>query len=83
MGRPPLGIISTTVRLPKAVLEKIDALLGENRRAQFIREAVEMELARREAPAEEPAAQIAAKPKAQPAAPKKLVSRLKGEWKAP
>lgn len=47
MGRPPLGIISTTVRLPKAVLERIDALLGANRRAEFIREAVEAELKRR------------------------------------
>lgn len=48
MGRPPLGIISTTVRLPRAVLERIDALLGPGRRAQFIREAVERELERRE-----------------------------------
>lgn len=48
MGRPSLGIISTTVRLPKAVLERIDALLGPNRRADFIRQAVEAELIRRE-----------------------------------
>ena len=48
MGRPPLGIISTTVRLPKAVLERIDALRGPNRRAEFIREAVERELKRHE-----------------------------------
>jgi metal-responsive CopG/Arc/MetJ family transcriptional regulator len=48
MGRPALGIISTTVRLPRALLERIDALLGAGRRAQFIREAVETELTRRE-----------------------------------
>lgn len=48
MGRPALGIISTTVRLPRAVLERIDALLGANQRARFIRDAVEAELARRE-----------------------------------
>jgi metal-responsive CopG/Arc/MetJ family transcriptional regulator len=49
MGRPSLGVISTTVRLPKAVLDRIDALLGPNQRAKFIRDAVEAELARREA----------------------------------
>lgn len=48
MGRPPLGIISTTIRLPKALLERIDALRGPNRRAEFIREAVERELERQE-----------------------------------
>lgn len=47
MGRPALGIISTTIRLPKTVLERIDALLGPNKRAEFIREAVENELKRR------------------------------------
>lgn len=49
MGRPPLGIISTTVRLPKAILERIDALMGPNRRAQYIRQAVEKQLAQDEA----------------------------------
>lgn len=48
MGRPKLHVIATTVRLPAAVLERIDALLGGNQRAKFIREAVEAELARRE-----------------------------------
>jgi metal-responsive CopG/Arc/MetJ family transcriptional regulator len=48
MGRPSLGIVSTTVRLPKSVLERIDLLMGQNRRAQFIREAVVAELERRE-----------------------------------
>lgn len=47
MGRPSLGVVSTTIRLPRAVLERIDALLGQNRRAEFIREAVEAELKRR------------------------------------
>lgn len=47
MGRPSLGVIATTVRLPEALLKRIDALAGANRRAQFIREAVENELKRR------------------------------------
>lgn len=47
MGRPSLGVISTTVRLPRAVLERIDALMGANKRAEFIRSAVEAELKRR------------------------------------
>jgi metal-responsive CopG/Arc/MetJ family transcriptional regulator len=46
MGRPPLNVKNTTVRLPLAVLERIDRLLGRNRRAQFIRQAVEEKLAR-------------------------------------
>lgn len=36
-----------SLRPIKAVLERIDALMGPNRRAQFIREAVEAELKRR------------------------------------
>lgn len=48
MGRPPLGNKPTQVRLPQAVMDRIDALMGQNRRAQFIREAVEAELKRRE-----------------------------------
>lgn len=47
MGRPPLGNKATQVRLPQAVMDRIDALAGPNRRAQFIREAVENELKRR------------------------------------
>lgn len=46
MGRPSLGIMSTTVRLPQAVLERIDALLGKKRRSQFIRQAVMEKLER-------------------------------------
>jgi hypothetical protein len=36
------------VRFPKDVLERIDVLVGGGRRPQFIREAVENELTRRE-----------------------------------
>lgn len=48
MGRPPLGIKTTTVRLPEQVMARIEAVAGKNRMAQFIREAVEAELLRRE-----------------------------------
>lgn len=48
MGRPPLGNKATQVRLPQDVMDRIDALTGTNRRAQFIREAVLAELERRE-----------------------------------
>lgn len=48
MGRPPLKVKKTTVRLPAAVFARIAAIVGENRMAQFIREAVEAELKRRE-----------------------------------
>jgi hypothetical protein len=50
MGRPPLHIKPILIRLPKGVAERIDAVMGkENRRAEFIRDAVVRELARREA----------------------------------
>lgn len=49
MGRPPLGLEKTTLRLPPALLARIDVLLGPNRRSQFIREAIEEKLARDEA----------------------------------
>lgn len=48
MGRPPLGNKPTQVRLPQEVMDRIDALCGQNRRAVFIREAVLAELERRE-----------------------------------
>lgn len=41
MGRPPLNHQATTVRFPKELLDRIDALVGEKQRAIFIREAVE------------------------------------------
>lgn len=51
MGRPPLNKDSITkatlVRLTSETVERIDALAGPNRRAVFIREAVEAELIRR------------------------------------
>jgi predicted DNA-binding protein len=53
MGRPPLGVKPVLVRLPDGMAERIDALAGKNRRAEFIREAVEKELKRREKPTKE------------------------------
>lgn len=50
MGRPPLGMKPTTVRLPVETIQKIEALVGNRRVASFIREAVENELRRREKP---------------------------------
>lgn len=48
MGRPPLGVKPTTVRLPVEMFDRIEAVVGKNRTAVFIREAVENELVRRE-----------------------------------
>lgn len=48
MGRPPMQVKATVVRLSEESLERIDALVGPNRRAEFIREAIERELKRRE-----------------------------------
>lgn len=48
MGRPPLNVKPTVVRLTEETRERIEALVGPNRMAAFIREAVENELARRE-----------------------------------
>lgn len=50
MGRPPLGMKPTTVRLPVETIRKIETLVGNRRVASFIREAVENELRRREKP---------------------------------
>ncbi|WP_164838014.1 hypothetical protein [Sinorhizobium meliloti] len=36
------------VRLPEGMPERIDALVGKNKRAEFIRQAIEAELVRRE-----------------------------------
>jgi predicted DNA-binding protein len=47
MGRPSLNVIETKVRLSADHRKRIEALVGENRMAQFIREAVENELKRR------------------------------------
>ena len=48
MGRPPLNVKPMTIRLSDETRERIKTLVGENRIAEFIREAVERELARRE-----------------------------------
>ena len=48
MGRPPLGMKPTTVRLPVETIQRIEALMGNRRLAVFIREAIENELQRRE-----------------------------------
>lgn len=48
MGRPPLGMKPTTIRLSVDTIRRIEALVGNRRLALFIREAVENELARRE-----------------------------------
>lgn len=50
MGRPKMNVTPTMVRLPEGVAERIDAVAGKNRRSEFIREAVEKELKRRERP---------------------------------
>ena len=50
MGRPPLGMKPTTVRLSAETISRIVALVGNRRVALFIREAVENELRRRENP---------------------------------
>lgn len=51
MGRPALNGTPVLVRFPPDVPARIDALVGTYQRAEFIREAVERELARREAEA--------------------------------
>lgn len=54
MGRPPLKVIPTMVRLDEGVAERIDAVMGAGyKRAQFIREAVLEKLVKLEREAEE------------------------------
>lgn len=52
MGRPPLKdkveTVAVLVRIPADIKDRIDAIAGENRRGQFIREAAMKELERRE-----------------------------------
>lgn len=48
MGRPPLNVKATLVRLTRTTIAKIDALAGPNKRSQFIRDAIERELKRLE-----------------------------------
>jgi metal-responsive CopG/Arc/MetJ family transcriptional regulator len=52
MGRPPLGLVMTTIRLPKRIGGRIDAVLqGKEKRSDLIRAAIERELQRRESEA--------------------------------
>lgn len=44
MGRPPLNVKPMLVRLFAGTAERIDALVGTSRRAEFIRDAVERAL---------------------------------------
>lgn len=48
MGRPSLRVKSTNIRLPVGLGERIDKLVGPQRRAAFIREVLEREVERRE-----------------------------------
>jgi predicted DNA-binding protein len=48
MGRPSMNVKETKVRLNDDQRERIAALVGKNKMAEFIREAVERELKRRE-----------------------------------
>lgn len=48
MGRPPLNVKPTVVRLSEEALARIEKMVGKNKMAAFIREAVERELKRRE-----------------------------------
>jgi hypothetical protein len=50
MGRPPLGMKPTTIRLSIETIQRIEALVGNRRLAVFIREAIDNELQRRENP---------------------------------
>lgn len=49
MGRPPMNVKPTLVRLPEGMDRRIDAVLDDKeKRADLIREAVEKEVKRRE-----------------------------------
>ncbi len=48
IGRPSLNVRPTIVRLSKEMVKRIEGLVGKGRMAEFIREAVERELKRRE-----------------------------------
>lgn len=57
MGRPPLNVKPLLVRLPEGMAERIDALVGPKKRAEFIREALEKELQERERSSDEKTSQ--------------------------
>ena len=52
MGRPPLKLntetVVTTIRITADIAARIDALVGPKKRSDFIREAIDRELDRRE-----------------------------------
>lgn len=49
MGRPPMNVKPTVVRLGEGVPERIDAVLeSKEKRADLIREAIDREVKRRE-----------------------------------
>lgn len=48
MGRPPMHVKETKVRLTDEQRGRIESLVGKSRMAAFIREAVDNELKRRE-----------------------------------
>jgi hypothetical protein len=49
MGRPPLGVKPTQVRLSADLRARIEAMVGKQPIGQFLGEAAEAELSRREA----------------------------------
>jgi predicted DNA-binding protein len=51
MGRPPLGVVETKIRLSPETRNRILALVGPSKMAAWIRAAIEAELARQEAEA--------------------------------
>jgi len=48
MGRPPLNLDKTVIRLSAETRKRIEALEGKRGMAAFVRDAVERELTRRE-----------------------------------
>ncbi len=75
MARERLGGLKFTMRFPEGVAERIDAVRGSGRRAEFIREAVEAALLRVEGAQKEPA------PVVVPKAPEKVIARSLPEFK--
>lgn len=63
MGRPPLNLDKTVIRLSAETRKRIEALVGGRGMAAFIREAVERELTRRERDHQQPGRGLKAKPK--------------------
>jgi hypothetical protein len=64
MGRPPLNVKATSVRLTADLRQRISALVGAHRMGVFIREAVENELRRCEKASGRPSQDGTAEPAA-------------------